>query len=74
MSATTHSFNFEVRNPFRLDFSWADKALDGKDSLIKSCVHCVQTLALVKVPIKVELDGDIIQNGQLVNLKIERPI
>lgn len=74
-SVTTHSISFDVRNPFRLDFTWSEKDKKNGDSqLIKSCVHCAQSLELIKVPIKVEIDGDITQNGQLMNLAIEKPI
>ena len=72
VSQTTHSCCYEVKQPFDLVIDWRTLAPDSRPVVCE--VTCPRELSLVKVPIKVELKGDIIENGQLATLKLEKPV
>jgi len=95
LKATYHT-SYVVQNPFKLELSWceAEQDLDDpgqisnvatlavdKASSIDSSVTAPQPLNLIKVPIKVEIFGEIISKSAaqgssvpVTTLKLEKPV
>lgn len=89
--ATYHT-SYVVQNPFKLDMSWSEveqepdtsfkiKDLADTSTSIETSVAAPQSLHLIKVPIKVEILGEIVSkssaNGGMVpvsTLKLEKPV
>lgn len=72
VSSASHSYCYEAKQPFDVILGWQDMAADAKEVACEAT--CPLELNLVKIPIKIELKGGIVQNGQLQSLKLERPV
>jgi len=81
--------SYVVQNPFRLDLTWCEDREDGHPALlagsaagsvIESSVLAPQSLHLIKVPIRIELLGEIARAAApdsavpVTTLKLERPV
>ena len=57
----THSYNYEVKQAFDVIVGWQEVAPNAKEVVCEAT--CPIELSLVRVPIKVELKGTIIEDG-----------